>query len=116
MQVVLAVSLGGGLGALARYAVSLAIPSIWGTFGVNALGCLLIGILMGLQTEPTRPGHRLTRPFLGVGVLGGFTTFSTYTVQGLELTFGPAVLYLAATLVAAMIAVTAGILIGRRFA
>lgn len=111
MPVVLAVSLGGGLGALARYAVGLLVPSIWGTFAVNVLGCLLIGILMG-----GRPGHRLTRPFLGVGVLGGFTTFSTYTVQGLGLSLGMAAGYLAATLVAAMIAVTAGVLIGRRFA
>ena len=43
---------------------------------VNTSGCLLIGVLMVLIVE-ARQGHRLVRPFLGVGVLGGYTTFST---------------------------------------
>ncbi|WP_433323326.1 FluC/FEX family fluoride channel [Spirillospora sp. CA-294931] len=77
--VLAAVSAGGALGALARHAVSVAVPSPWTTMLVNASGCLLIGVLMAV-VESGR-AHRLARPFLGVGVLGGFTTFSAYVVD-----------------------------------
>jgi fluoride exporter len=121
LPVVTAVSLGGGLGALARYGAGLAIPTTpgrfpWGTFGVNVLGCLLIGALVVYVTE-VRQVHRLARPFLGVGVLGGFTTFSTYAVETRELlpgSIGTAAAYFVGTLVAAMLAVTAGVLLTRR--
>jgi len=79
------VSVGGALGALARYGLAVAwqhrpgaFP--WATFLVNVSGCLLIGVLMVLITE-VWAAHRLLRPFLGTGVLGGYTTFSTYTVD-----------------------------------
>jgi len=48
------------------------------TFVINVLGCFLIGALMVLITE-VWSAHRLLRPLLGVGLLGGFTTFYTYT-------------------------------------
>lgn len=50
------------------------------TFTVNAAGCALMGVLMVIITE-VRAAHRLVRPFLGTGILGGFTTFSTYAVD-----------------------------------
>ncbi|WP_274560255.1 fluoride efflux transporter FluC [Streptomyces spiramyceticus] len=76
-----AVSAGGALGGLARYGASVLWPgSVWTTFGVNVVGCALIGVLMVLLSEHGR-GHPLVRPFLGVGVLGGFTTFSTYVAD-----------------------------------
>ncbi|MEG3628319.1 fluoride efflux transporter CrcB [Streptomyces poriticola] len=80
-----AVALGGGSGAAARYAASLAWPAPaggfpWTTFWVNTVGCALIGVLMVFLTE-LRPAHRLLRPFVGTGVLGGFTTFSAYAVD-----------------------------------
>jgi CrcB protein len=85
LQVVGVIALGGVLGAEARYAVDrLAagdpgdIP--WATLAVNVAGCLLIGVLMVVLLELTAP-HRLFRPFLGIGVLGGFTTFSAYAVE-----------------------------------
>ena len=122
LPVVAAVSLGGGLGALARYGVGLLVPTVagrfpWGTFGINVLGCLLIGMLMVVATELIR-AHRLIRPFLGVGVLGGFTTFSTYSVETLRLlpNAGLAVVYLVGTLVAAVLAVTTGVWLVRRLA
>ncbi|MEU3734579.1 CrcB family protein [Streptomyces sp. NPDC033538] len=83
--VVVAVSLGGGTGAAARYAASLWWPTRtggfpWTTFWVNVAGCAVIGVLMVAVTEVWAV-HRLVRPFLGTGVLGGFTTFSTYAVD-----------------------------------
>jgi fluoride exporter len=116
-----AIALGGGLGALARYSLAHLLPTPpgqfpWATFVTNVLGCLLLGVLMVLVTE-VWAAHRLVRPFLGVGVLGGFTTFSTYAVEIHTLlrpgTVGVAFAYLAGTLIAAMLAVLAGVLATR---
>jgi CrcB protein len=87
-DVLLAIGAGGALGSLARYGLSEAIPHPRGGFAVatlitNVVGCLLIGVLMGVLTTMARP-HRLLRPFLGVGILGGFTTFSTYVIDTLD--------------------------------
>jgi fluoride exporter len=110
------VALGGGLGALGRYGLTVLLPTPpggfpWATFVINVLGCLLIGVLMVLVTE-VYAAHRLVRPFLGIGVLGGFTTFSTYALDIHSLlapgTVAVAFAYLAGTLVAAVLAVLAG--------
>ena len=77
---VLAVSLGGGAGAAARLAADRVAPEVWATVAVNLVGCALIGVLVVLTTEVWR-AHPLVRPLLGTGVLGGFTTFSTYTLD-----------------------------------
>lgn len=84
-DLVLAVAAGGVLGAEGRYGLGLAVPHSgaqfpWATVIINATGSALIGILMVIVFELTAP-HRLVRPFLGVGVLGGFTTFSTFAVD-----------------------------------
>ncbi len=85
LQIVGVIALGGVLGAEARYGVDRVaagnasdIP--WATLIVNVTGCLLIGVLMVVLLELTAP-HRLLRPFVGIGVLGGFTTFSAYAVE-----------------------------------
>jgi len=110
------IAIGGGLGALARYGLGLLLPTRpgefpWGTFLVNTAGCLLIGVLMVLITD-VWTAHRLVRPFFGVGVLGGFTTFSTYAVEIRNLLqhagAGLAAVYLAATFLGAMVAVVTG--------
>ncbi|HEX7302683.1 fluoride efflux transporter FluC [Lentzea sp.] len=75
MAFVSLVSLGGGLGGVARYGLSLLVPGAWGLFLINVLGSFLIGVLMGLVPRP------LVRAFFGVGVLGGFTTFSSYAAS-----------------------------------
>ncbi|MFF0551960.1 fluoride efflux transporter FluC [Streptomyces sp. NPDC004311] len=86
-RVLAAVAAGGALGASARYGVSLLWPAApgafpWATLGINASGCALIGVLMVLIGEGGRTSpHPLLRPFAGVGVLGGFTTFSTYALD-----------------------------------
>ncbi|MBQ6640418.1 MAG: CrcB family protein [Saccharopolyspora sp.] len=115
--VLLVIALGGGLGALARYAVGVLLPiGAWATFGVNVLGCLLIGVLMVLIHEVWSV-HRLLRPFIGVGVLGGFTTFSTYAVEFAGLlrpgSVLPAGLYLVGTVLGALLAVLAGVALTR---
>ncbi|MFE9115035.1 fluoride efflux transporter CrcB [Streptomyces collinus] len=111
--VVAAVSLGGAVGATARYAASLwwATPPKgfpWTTLGVNIAGCAVIGVFMVVITE-IRPAHPLVRPFFGTGVLGGFTTFSTYAVDIRRLIdggqAGTGLAYLAATPLAALTAV-----------
>jgi CrcB protein len=88
----------------------------WATFVTNVLGCFLIGVLMVLITE-VWSAHRLIRPFLGVGILGGFTTFSTYAVEIRGLlqpgSVGLAFTYLAGTLVCAMLAVMIGVWLTR---
>ncbi|RAS65864.1 protein CrcB [Lentzea atacamensis] len=115
--VLAAIALGGGLGALARYGISQLLPTSpggfpWNTFLINALGCLLIGVLMVLITEAWS-AHRLVRPLLGVGVLGGFTTFSTYAAEVGDLlrpsSAGMALVYLVATPLAAVLAVLLGV-------
>ena len=116
VPVLAAISAGGALGALARDGLAAAWPHpasgfAWSTFVINATGCLLIGVLMVIVTE-VAPGRRLVRPFLGVGVLGGYTTFSTYIVDihKTAATGAPwtALAYLASTLIAAILAVWAG--------
>ncbi|MBT2443438.1 CrcB family protein [Streptomyces sp. ISL-36] len=86
LPVIGVVAAGGALGAAARYGASLAWPTPagafpWTTLLVNTSGCAAIGVLMVLVTEVAAPPHPLVRPFLGTGVLGGFTTFSTYTLD-----------------------------------
>lgn len=120
--VVAVVALGGALGATARYALSLAWPTApggfpWATFWTNVSGCAVIGVFMVIITD-VWAAHRLVRPFFGTGVLGGFTTFSTYAVDLQKLLDGghtrTALVYLAATLLAALAAVWAAAAATRR--
>ncbi|MBO7937320.1 MULTISPECIES: fluoride efflux transporter CrcB [unclassified Streptomyces] len=111
--VVAAVAVGGAVGASARYGAALLWPTPvdafpWTTFWVNVVGCAVIGVFMVVITD-VWAAHRLVRPFFGTGVLGGFTTFSTYAVdiQRLVDHGRPAtgLLYLAGTMLAALAAV-----------
>ena len=112
-QVIGVVAVGGALGACARYGLSLAFPDPsdgtgfpWTVFAINVVGCLL------LATLPAVPAVRrrvLLPPLLGTGVLGGFTTMSTYAEQARALAdSGHVVLagtYVLGTLFAALAAV-----------
>jgi CrcB protein len=113
------IACGGAVGSLCRYGIQVAAPHRpdefpWATFGINVSGCLLIGILLVLIGE-VWPSQRLLRPFLGVGFLGGYTTFSAYAVdiqRAVEAeAFAVAVLYLATTVVGALLAVWAGVMV-----
>jgi CrcB protein len=82
-------ALGGALGALARWGIGTALPSSpggwpWATLLVNLTGCLLIGALLAVLLARI-PRHTWLRPLLAVGVLGGYTTFSTFAVEVVRL-------------------------------
>ncbi|WP_189314555.1 fluoride efflux transporter CrcB [Streptomyces brasiliensis] len=108
--IIAAVAVGGAIGACARYGAALMWPTAqgafpWTTLWVNVIGCGIIGVFMVIITD-VWAAHRLVRPFFGTGVLGGFTTFSTYAVDIQRLMDGgratTGLLYLAATMVAAL--------------
>ena len=90
---ILFIFLGGGLGSVLRYIVSGYFQRFTdsnfplGTLGVNFIGCILIGLLASLLTGPVliREEYRIA---ILVGLLGGFTTFSTFTWESLTLTGG----------------------------
>jgi CrcB protein len=93
----LAVGVGGAIGAMARYLLSGAvhrwIPGFfpYGTFVVNIVGCLVFGVIVGLAESRFVVGPG-TRAFLLVGVIGGFTTFSSFTFETFELVRGGQIL------------------------
>jgi CrcB protein len=118
------IAAGGVVGAEARYGLGLLLPHVagewpWATLLVNVSGCLLIGVLMVVITELVDT-HRLVRPFLGVGLLGGYTTFSTATVDTLALADAgrplAALGYLLATPLLAVLACGLGVVLTRRAA
>ncbi len=121
-MVALAVLLGGALGTLTRAALDMRFTTPsghfpWTTLAVNLMGSLLLGILVAL-TERTRsaarPHAHLVRPFLTTGVLGGFTTFSTFMVDSAQLTRGGHLGAAAGNLAVAAIGGVACALIGLR--
>jgi CrcB protein len=99
-----AIALGGALGALGRYGVVVLAGRYasrdypYGTLIVNVLGSFLLGLLVGSGFGPGEPWAA----FLGPGLLGAFTTFSTFALDAVTLSrrkaLGPALLYVLATL------------------
>ena len=116
------VALGGVLGSLGRYAVGLALPHVaadfpWATFLVNTTGSLAMGVLVAWVLSMNDP-HPWLRPSLGVGVLGGWTTFSSFALDVHALSDsgrgGLALLYVLASFVVGLVAVGLGLLLGQR--
>jgi fluoride exporter len=114
-------ALGGALGALARWGLAEALPHSpgswpWATLLVNLVGCLLIGVLLAVLLARF-PKSRWLRPFLAVGVLGGFTTYSTFAVDVVRLTGagrGPlAVAYVVVSVLGGVLAVLVGLVTAR---
>lgn len=117
---VIAVMIGGGIGAACRYWVFLLAqrPGIdfpLGTLAANLLGCLLIGFLWGLF-EGTRLAHEW-RLFIFTGLLGGFTTYSTFARESIQLLetgeWKTAFLYLGVSNMGGLALAAAGFLLGR---
>jgi CrcB protein len=84
---ILAIATGGALGAVARYLVAvrlyerLGVDFPWGTLAVNVLGSFLLGLTLALVEERGAFSPN-TRSFITIGVLGSFTTFSTFVYEG----------------------------------
>jgi CrcB protein len=115
------IAVGGIAGSLARYGLTVALPTPgggmpWATLIANLTGALLLGLLTVLLVD-TLPRNPYLRPLLGVGVLGGYTTFSTYTSETRALLdgghAGTALLYLLATVGVGFLAALAGFRLGR---
>ncbi len=110
----LAVFVGGGIGSVLRYLLSLGmtrwLPSLfpWGTLVVNVLGALLIGLLAGRAVAFENLATRELRLLLAVGFCGGFTTFSTFSMEVVTLlredAAGLALAYIAASLLLSLAA------------
>jgi CrcB protein len=122
MSKLLLVCAGGALGSGARYlvgtwsAAAWGVGFPWGTLIVNLLGSFLIAVIavLGLEAGAVSPDLRL---FLAVGVMGGFTTYSSFNHETLALAqrgeWGLVAAYVGATLVGAWIAGLAGLLLAR---
>ena len=118
------VALGGALGALARYGISgwvydrMGENFPWGTLAVNLVGCLALGLVIRwLQVSAVAPE---LRPFLTIGVLGAFTTFSTFSYETVALLqegqWLRAGLYMGGSVVLGLIAMVAGMALATAFA
>ena len=121
-RLVAVVAAGGAVGSVGRYAAGLALPHAqgsfaWATFLVNVSGSFAMGVLMVWVLSMTAP-HPWLRPFLGVGVLGGWTTFSSFALDvHAEVTSGrplAAAAYLVSSLVVGLVGVGLGISAGER--
>lgn len=110
------VALGGALGAVSRFLVQTVAVGVfgekfpWGTLGVNVIGCFIMGVLF--VTFAGRDSAVIA-PFFMVGVLGGFTTFSSFSLDAYRLfesgQLGSAALYVAASMVLSLTAVVLGV-------
>lgn len=122
MQLVLAIAAGGALGAVGRHFVSGAVSKFtgigfpFGTFTVNIVGSLLMGLLITLLAHKIDVSNQL-RSFLAVGFLGSFTTFSTYSMETVLLVqrgdWSGAALYSIGSLIVGVLALLAGLWLGR---
>lgn len=118
------VAAGGAAGSVLRYLVGrvmgptadAAVP--WHTFAVNASGAFVLGLFIVLAARQGWPGW--WRPLVAVGVLGGYTTFSTFSLETVELALhgraGVAAAYAIGSLAAGIVGAGAGILLGRTVA
>lgn len=121
-DVLAVIALGGALGSLGRWGLGEAAGTQagsfpWATVVVNVSGSLTLGVLMVLVAE-VWPGSRYLRPFAGVGLLGGWTTFSAYALDARTLLAHDrtvaAALYVGGTLVLGLVAVVVGLRVTRR--
>jgi CrcB protein len=122
MPVYLAVAAGGALGAVARYALDRAIEQRsfavfpWSTFAINVSGCLAIGFLIAALVDRHRAPLWL-RTGLVMGLVAGYTTFSTFAQEALDLVeegrLGLSVAYAAGSVAVGVAAVFVGLRLGR---
>ncbi len=117
IYIILLVGVGGWLGSMARYIcqrwVSLYYPHHfpWGTFAVNIIGCFVIGIIWGISFRSFETNEQW-KLFLMTGICGGFTTFSSFTLESIgllkEQRAGLFFLYMAGSVLVGLAATYAG--------
>ena len=118
---IIQVAIGGAIGAVGRYLTGVAAVRImghgypWGTLTVNIVGSFLMGVLIvGLMTKD---GGMRVAPLLMTGVLGGFTTFSAFSLDALTIFerghLGQAALYVIGTVVLSLLAIFLGVMVAR---
>ncbi len=122
MSVILWIAAGGAIGSATRYAVAVASQRLvgtdfpWGTLAVNVSGCFAMGILVALAGQNFLPNQNL-KAFLGIGILGGFTTFSAYSLDFWQLAerreYLAAALYGAGSVALSLVALLLGIWLTR---
>ena len=121
----LAIAVGGALGSVARHGVNVLVHGRWpmmrfplATLIVNILGCLIIGLFAGLVVSERIVLRFYWREFLFVGILGGFTTFSTFGLDTITLarthSMSAALWNVTAQVVVGLLAVQAGLFVGSR--
>lgn len=118
-----AIAAGGGIGSVLRYLLSQAFPAghgfPWAIFAINVSGCFALGLLMVYLLD-VWPPRRLLRPFLAIGLIGGYTTFSTYAAGVMTLLrgrdFALADAYALSSVLAALAAVWCGMKAARAMA
>ncbi|MFN6981707.1 MAG: fluoride efflux transporter CrcB [Brevundimonas sp.] len=121
----LLVAAGGALGSMARFglgllAARLAPNATWpmGTFAANVLGGLAMGLLVGWLAFKGGAHQETIRLFAAVGVLGGFTTFSSYSLEAVMMIerrdYGLAAAYVVGSVVLAVVALFIGLMVARR--
>jgi CrcB protein len=123
MNAVLLVGAGGALGTMARYGVSVAVGRLWpttfplATLLINAIGSLAMGIFIGLLARLLPPWQNEARLFVAVGLLGGFTTFSSFSLDTIYLiergALAQAALYVGLSVVVCLVGLYLGLLITR---
>ena len=118
----LSVAIGGAIGAVLRWELARAVVGDgfpWATFVANVSGSLVLGVvLVGGEVIARSSGavqwHRLWRPFMATGVLGGFTTFSTFVLELNRIDAGTALLYLVSSVGLGLGAFAGGNALARR--
>lgn len=127
MNPYLLVAIGGAFGSVLRFAISTAVKERWpenyfpwATFGINVVGSFLIGLSVALFLEADEPTRKRLHLLCGVGICGGFTTFSSYEYETFKLLesdkLGAAAAYVAGSVVLGFLAVFAGLRLGEAVA
>ncbi len=123
MQAIFLVGLGGALGAIGRYGVSVVVGHFWrtqfpvATMLVNVSGSFAMGLLVGWLARALPPGQNDIRLFVAVGILGGYTTFSAFSLDVMTLIERgdviPAVIYVVGSVLLSVLALLLGLIIFR---
>jgi len=126
MNAVILVGIGGALGSIARYGSGVLVGRIWpttfplATMLVNIAGSLAMGLFIGWLARTTPAWQADARLFVAIGILGGFTTLSSFSLDTVSLIergeWGQALLYVLLSVVISIAALFAGLLITRGFA